>query len=108
VYRNGSSLVNHVDRSETHVISAIVHIGHELDEPWPIQIEDHDGRYHELELEEGQMLMYESAKQYHARLQPMIGRHYGSVFLHWLPADGWNWTKRVSPPILTQREAAPP
>ena len=38
VYRNGSSLVNHIDRSETHVISAIVHIGHALDEPWPIQV----------------------------------------------------------------------
>ena len=41
-----------------------MHIGHDLDEPWPIQIEDHDGVYHELNLEEGQLLMYESAKQY--------------------------------------------
>jgi len=22
----------------------------------------------------------------------MNGRHYGSVFLHWFPANGWNWT----------------
>ena len=29
------------------------------------------------------MLMYESAKQYHGRLQPMMGQHYGSVFIHW-------------------------
>ena len=36
--------------------------------------------------------MYESAKQYHARLQPMHGRAYASVFLHWFPAVGWNWT----------------
>ena len=34
VYKNGSTLVNHVDRSETHVISCIFHIGHDLDEPW--------------------------------------------------------------------------
>ena len=28
VYQNGSTLVNHVDRSETHVISCIFHIAH--------------------------------------------------------------------------------
>ena len=44
VYKNGSTLVNHVDRSETHVISCIFHIGHDLDEPWPLEIEDHDGK----------------------------------------------------------------
>ena len=35
---------------------------------------------------------YESAKQYHARLTPMRGRHYGSVFIHYFPSEGWNWT----------------
>ena len=93
VYRNSSTLVLHVDKPQTHVISCIVHIGHDLDETWPLQIEDHDGRWHEISLEVGQGLMYESSKQYHARLQPMVGRHYGSVFLHWHPtADNWNWT----------------
>jgi len=93
VYRNRSTLVLHVDKPETHVISCIVHIGHDLDEPWPLQIEDHDGVWHELELEAGQGLMYESAKQYHARMRPMAGRHYGSVFLHWFPSQYmWNWT----------------
>ena len=38
------------------------------------------------------MVMYESAKQYHARLTPMRGRHYGSVFIHYYPAEAWNWT----------------
>ena len=44
MYKNGSTLVNHVDRSETHVIACIFHIGHDLDEPWPLEIEDHDGK----------------------------------------------------------------
>jgi hypothetical protein len=120
VYQNYSTLVLHVDKPETHVISCIVHIGHDLDEPWPLQIEDHDGVWHEHELQPGQMIMYESSKQYHARLRPMNGRHYGSVFLHWrrrrhsnhgtasratharaavvptvggrFPKHGWNWT----------------
>jgi len=46
VYKNGSTLVNHVDRSETHVVSCIFHLGHDLDEPWPLEIEDHDGTVH--------------------------------------------------------------
>ena len=47
LYQNGSSLVMHHDRIETHVISSIVHIAHQYDNdsvPWPIQIEDHDGK----------------------------------------------------------------
>ena len=42
----------------THVISSIVHLVHKYandSEPWPIQIEDHDGRLHEVNLQEGQV-----------------------------------------------------
>ena len=92
VYGNGSTLVNHIDRSETHVVSAIFHIDHDLDHPWPLEIEDHDGAWHRVNLKPGELCMYESAKQYHARLQPMRGRAYASVFLHWFPKHGWNWT----------------
>ena len=61
-------------------------------EPWPLEIEDHDGNWHEVNLKPGEVCYYESAKQYHARLQPMRGRAYASVFLHWFPAQNWNWT----------------
>jgi hypothetical protein len=40
------------------VISSIVHLVHKYandSEPWPIQIEDHDGRLHEVNLQEGQV-----------------------------------------------------
>jgi hypothetical protein len=50
VYKNGSTLVNHVDRSETHVVSCIFHLGHDLDEPWPLEIEDHDGVVHAVRI----------------------------------------------------------
>jgi len=43
---------------ETHVISSIVHIGHEYDnddDPWPIEIEDHNGELHSVNLEAGQV-----------------------------------------------------
>ena len=40
------------------MISSIVHIAHEYDdnnEPWPIEIEDHNGELHAVNLEEGQV-----------------------------------------------------
>jgi hypothetical protein len=43
---------------ETHVISSIVHIAHQYDDdsnPWPIEIEDHDGNLKSVVLEEGQV-----------------------------------------------------
>jgi len=92
VYRNGSSMTNHVDRSETHVISCIFHIDHDTTEPWPLEIEDHQGNIHALDLQPGQVALYESAKMYHSRLTKMKGRHYGSLFIHYYPTHGWNWT----------------
>ena len=44
LYRNGSSLGMHIDKSHTHVISFILHIDSSEDsEPWPITIEDFNG-----------------------------------------------------------------
>lgn len=45
-------------QANTHVISSIIHVGHEYDddnEPWPIEIEDHDGNIHAVNLEPGQV-----------------------------------------------------
>jgi hypothetical protein len=93
VYTNGSTLVNHIDRTETHVISFIMHIGHDTDAPWPLEIEDHDGVIHAVALEPGEVVYYESAKMQHARMTPLRGRAFASVFGHYMPAQNWNWTK---------------
>jgi hypothetical protein len=45
----------------THVISSIVHIAHQYDDdnqPWPIEIEGHDGLLHSVNLEPGQVLPF--------------------------------------------------
>ena len=39
-YTNGSWLTSHVDRFNTHVISAIINLGQSLTEPWPLFIKD--------------------------------------------------------------------
>ncbi len=92
-YRRGNKLRRHVDRFETHVISSVVHIDHEAEVPWALTVEDHHGVVHEVCLEPGQMLLYESAVCAHARPVPFEGDHYGSLFLHYKPVTGWNFTK---------------
>ena len=98
LYLNGSSLVMHHDKVQTHVISSIVHIAHEYDddnEPWPIEIEDHDGNLHAVNLEPGQMLFYESAKCLHGRMQTFKGKYYGSIFIHYALEDLSKWDYTV-------------
>ena len=97
VYRNGSSLTMHVDRSRTHVISSIIHVAHEYDDedqPWPLMIEGFDGRLHRVNLKAGQMTFYESAKCLHGRPTEFRGKYYASIFLHYQPVEKqhWNYT----------------
>jgi hypothetical protein len=92
--RNGSSLIMHYDKIQTHVISSIVHIAREYfddNHPWPIEIEDHDGELHAVNLEPGQMLFYESAACLHGRRQVLRGKYYASVFTHYQPVDSNIW-----------------
>eukprot|EP00747_Dinoflagellata_sp_TGD_P082175 gnl/TRDRNA2_/TRDRNA2_161593_c0_seq1.p1 gnl/TRDRNA2_/TRDRNA2_161593_c0~~gnl/TRDRNA2_/TRDRNA2_161593_c0_seq1.p1 ORF type:complete len:349 (-),score=41.17 gnl/TRDRNA2_/TRDRNA2_161593_c0_seq1:244-1290(-) len=91
VYMNGSTLFPHADTPGTHIISAILHIDDDLDEPWPLEIEDHDGRVTAVSIPPGFMVLYESATCIHSRVTPMRGRDYGSVFVHYKPV-GWSWT----------------
>lgn len=88
IYRNESTLNMHIDRSETHVISAILHVGHDEDsEPWPLVIEGFDGATNEVTLESGDMLLYESSKAAHGRPKPFNGTWYSSLFIHYYPVD---------------------
>jgi len=92
VYREGSTLIDHLDNMDLNVISGILHIDSSLDEPFPLQIEDADGVLATVDLKPGEMLLYESAKCFHQRRVPMKGRYYASVFLHYRPV-GWNMTR---------------
>lgn len=89
IYREGQQLLPHIDRVGTHVISSVLHLAHDLDAPWPLRITDLHGREHDILLKEGEMLLYESARCIHSRPEPLIGRSYASVFLHFRPLR-WN------------------
>lgn len=94
LYQNTSSLIMHVDKPHSHVISSIVHIAHAYDnddEPWPIEVEDTEGNLHSVVLEPGQMLFYESAKCVHGRLREFRGKYYGSIFVHYQPVSREIW-----------------
>jgi hypothetical protein len=59
-YLRGSHLANHYDKKNTHVISAIIHLGDDADKPWNLYIEDHHFRPHNVTMEYGDIVLYES------------------------------------------------
>lgn len=90
LYRNESSLWMHTDRAQTHVISCIYHIASSDDsEPWPIVIEDYAGNTQMAHLEPGDMLLYESSKNFHGRPTKFDGSWYTSLFVHFYPKGEW-------------------
>jgi len=92
IYRRGSRLNMHVDKSSTHIVSAILHVDHdENSEPWPIVIEDYYGNLNEVILEKGDVLLYESSKCWHGRPRRFVGEWYTSLFIHFYPSD-WGRT----------------
>ena len=88
-YTNGSWLTSHVDRFNTHVISAIINLGQSVSEDWPLYIKDNDGEDHGVVLAPGEMVWYESARAVHGRPQPFRGEYYDNLFIHFSPAGGW-------------------
>lgn len=82
------------------MISSIIHIAHSYDDdnvPWPIEIEDHDGKVHIYDMKEGDQVFYESAKALHGRMSVLKGKYYASIFIHYRPKDKsiWNYTHEV-------------
>lgn len=105
LYRNNSQLHMHIDRSQTHVVSFILHIDSSEDaEPWPIVIEDFHGNTHEIILTSGDIVFYESSKVFHGRPHRFNGSWYSSVFVHYYPKFGW----KEKDHMLDRHYAVPP
>lgn len=96
IYQNNSVLNMHVDKPQTHVVSMIYHVFSSDDsEPWPILIEDLHGRTHEVILQPGDVLFYESSKCLHGRPKMFNGSAYSSLFIHYYPSTPeWMQTNR--------------
>merc|ERR1712113_1007308 len=61
IYRREAMLLNHVDREDTHLASAVLQVYQETDDDggWPLEIIDGDGNCHEVYLQPGEMVLYE-------------------------------------------------
>lgn len=84
VYTEGAVLAPHVDRMPL-VISAIVNVAQDVDEPWPLELYGHDGKAYNITMEVGDMVFYESHSAIHGRPFALKGRHYANVFIHFEP-----------------------
>jgi hypothetical protein len=86
-YKNGAILKNHTDTLLTHHISSIIIVDKKVDKDWPLDIQDHEGNWHQIYTEPGDMILYESATNLHGRTEPFEGEYYRNFFLHYTLAD---------------------
>jgi hypothetical protein len=87
VYKKGMFLENHVDRVATHVISTIMHVADSDDHHWPLEIQDHQGTFHNVTIAPGEMVLYESSTCPHGRPSKFEGEYYVNCFAHFRPKD---------------------
>lgn len=66
-YTNGSVLRMHIDTANTHAVSAIINVDQKVRKDWPLIILDHDGHENSVNMQPGDMLLYESARLLHGR-----------------------------------------
>lgn len=97
-YNRGASLINHTDTVATHHISSIIIVDKDLScgcsrkklpEDWPLHIQSHDGKWHEIYANPGDMILYESAVCSHGRPTPFKGSFYRNFYVHYKFKD---WT----------------
>lgn len=84
VYGEGTVMMPHVDRLPL-VASAMICVAQDVDEPWPTEVFDHNGRAHNVTLEPGDMLLFESHSVVHGHPFPLQGRFQAMIFIHFEP-----------------------
>jgi prolyl 4-hydroxylase len=82
-YMRGAILENHTDRPQTHHVSSIVIVDKQVDTDWSLDFQDHDGEWHKIYAEPGDMILYESAICKHGRPDQFEGEFYRNMFIHY-------------------------
>ena len=88
IYRRGSTLIDHLDIASTHIASAVLQVGQDVDEDggWPLEvIHPHKPGRTEVYLQEGEMVLYEGARLSHGRPMRLKGKEFGNIFTHFAP-----------------------
>ena len=86
-YQDKAVLKSHRDRIETHVISVIINVDQEVNEDWPLVIEDNYYRTHHVILKPGDVVFYEGARLKHGRPIAFNGKSFANIFCHFVPTD---------------------
>jgi hypothetical protein len=84
-YLRGSSLGNHYDKINTHVVSAIINLDDTSDKPWELYIEDHSFRPHAITMKYGDIVLYESTTCLHGRPIAFEGDSHRNMYIHFIP-----------------------
>ena len=87
IYKDKAQLKLHRDRVETHVIGVIINVDQEVNEDWPLVIEDNYYRKHEIMLKPGEVVFYESARLIHGRPAAFNGKSFANIFSHFYPSN---------------------
>ncbi|MBL4672670.1 MAG: 2OG-Fe(II) oxygenase [Arenicella sp.] len=87
VYHRGASLRMHTDTGRSHIISAILNIAQDVDQDWPLIIDDNMFRRHSVVLKPGEMVLYESSRLSHGRPDPLQGESFANLFVHFCPKN---------------------
>ena len=87
VYREGHTLAPHVDRDPL-ISSAIINVDQEVSEPWPLEVIGHDGLAHNITINPGEVILYESHSVIHGRPYALKGKnsYFANVFVHFKPS----------------------
>eukprot|EP01039_Chlorochromonas_danica_P005604 gene5604-6171_t len=83
-YTSGAVLAQHVDRLPL-VSSCIINVDQDVDEPWPLEVFDHNGKAYNVTMEPGDLVFYESSTILHGRPFPLKGRYFANIFVHFEP-----------------------
>jgi len=87
IYRREAMLIDHVDREDTHIASAVLQVFQDCDEDggWPLEVVGEDGLVREVYLQPGEMVLYEGARLLHGRPMRFKGKYFGNIFSHFSP-----------------------
>jgi len=89
-YTRNSFLANHVDRYDTHIMSAIINVGQiDIDEPWALTVQSRDlPTPQDIIFDNGfDVALYESSTLMHGRPTSFKGEVYANLFIHYAPSD---------------------
>ncbi len=79
-YTNDTIFKAHFDRQDTHHVASSITLG--KDAPWNLNIQDHNKQWWGVDVEPGQMIMFESGCCMHGRLDPYQGTYFDNLYTH--------------------------